>query len=230
MRVLIVLLIVWLSLSSLGTTQAQDANQTWRLLTTTVNNTVYYSPSSQTHTNDKTEKAWAKLVPLDINDARHRLVEERSQDNLPLAGFEKLAYTLQLYELNCTNNQLRLRLVVYYKADGQVIDSENYPSNEWIDTVPESFGAQLLQVTCDDPYLVALKAKPKKRAPKRRVKHDHAQTSKGNPLTKVWVNSSSHVYHCPGTKYYGNTKHGEYMTQKQAQDKRDRPAYGKPCK
>jgi hypothetical protein len=27
--------------------------------------------------------------------------------------------------------------------------------------------------------------------------------------SRVWVNTSSGVYHCPGGRYYGNTKAGE---------------------
>jgi micrococcal nuclease len=30
--------------------------------------------------------------------------------------------------------------------------------------------------------------------------------------SRVWVNTSSRVYHCPGTRYYGNTARGEYLT------------------
>ena len=56
-----------------------------------------------------------------------------------------------------------------------------------------------------------------------------APQAQGNPSVKVWVNTSSGVYHCPGTRWYGNTKRGEYMTQKQAQEKGYRPAYGKYC-
>jgi hypothetical protein len=56
-----------------------------------------------------------------------------------------------------------------------------------------------------------------------------AQNDRGNPSVKVWVNTSSKVYHCPGTRWYGATKAGEYMTQKEAQDKGNRPAYGKYC-
>jgi hypothetical protein len=52
----------------------------------------------------------------------------------------------------------------------------------------------------------------------------------GNPSVRVWVNTSSGVYHCPGSQWYGNTKRGEYMTQKQALDAGNRPAYGRYCK
>ena len=57
-----------------------------------------------------------------------------------------------------------------------------------------------------------------------------APTQQGNPSTKVWVNTRSGVYHCPGTRYYGNTKNGTYMTQAEAQKAGNRPAYGKACR
>ena len=44
---------------------------------------------------------------------------------------------------------------------------------------------------------------------------------------RVWVNSNSRVYHCPGTRYYGNTAHGEYMTESEAQQRGNRAAYGR---
>jgi hypothetical protein len=33
----------------------------------------------------------------------------------------------------------------------------------------------------------------------------------------VWVNTNSKVYHTAGSKYYGNTKHGKWMTAAEAQ-------------
>lgn len=56
-----------------------------------------------------------------------------------------------------------------------------------------------------------------------------AQENKGNPNAKVWVNTASGVYHCPGTRYYGATKRGAYMTQAAAQKANHRPAYGRVC-
>ena len=56
------------------------------------------------------------------------------------------------------------------------------------------------------------------------------QVDQGNPDVKVWVNTASGVYHCPGTRWYGNTKQGDYMSQAEAQKKGYRPAYGKVCR
>jgi hypothetical protein len=51
----------------------------------------------------------------------------------------------------------------------------------------------------------------------------------GNPRVEVWVNTDSGTYHCPGTRWYGKTQEGEYMTQKEAQDKGYHPAAGHAC-
>lgn len=46
---------------------------------------------------------------------------------------------------------------------------------------------------------------------------------------QVWVNKSSHVYHCPGTRYFGNTVRGAYMLETEARADGNRPAYGRVC-
>jgi len=48
-------------------------------------------------------------------------------------------------------------------------------------------------------------------------------------VTKVWVNTTSNVYHCPGSRYYGATKRGSFMTEAAARAKGNRPAYGDTC-
>lgn len=47
--------------------------------------------------------------------------------------------------------------------------------------------------------------------------------------TTVWVNTRSHVYHCPGTRYYGATKHGEYMSEADTIGSGNRAAGGIRC-
>ncbi len=51
----------------------------------------------------------------------------------------------------------------------------------------------------------------------------------GDPNVTVWVNTDSGVYHCPGTRWYGNTKQGKYMNQRAAQASGYRPANGSVC-
>ncbi len=47
--------------------------------------------------------------------------------------------------------------------------------------------------------------------------------------TKVWINTSSHVYHCPNSRYYGSTKRGRFATEAEAIAMGNRPAYGDTC-
>lgn len=46
---------------------------------------------------------------------------------------------------------------------------------------------------------------------------------------RVWVNAKSGVYHCPGSRFYGKTKDGEYMSEAQARGKGMRASSGDAC-
>ncbi len=65
-------------------------------------------------------------------------------------------------------------------------------------------------------------------APAASVKAMPAMAAGAAP-DKVWVNAESKVYHCPGTKYYGTTKKGEYMSETDALAKGNRADHKKAC-
>ena len=53
--------------------------------------------------------------------------------------------------------------------------------------------------------------------------------SSGGGAGQVWLNTSSHVYHCQGDRDYGHTKRGSYMTEAAARSAGGRPSRGKVC-
>lgn len=46
---------------------------------------------------------------------------------------------------------------------------------------------------------------------------------------QVWVNKGSKIYHCPGDRYYGKTKRGDYLTEAAAKAAGAHGSGGKAC-
>ncbi|MGE5056148.1 MAG: DUF3761 domain-containing protein [Acidobacteriota bacterium] len=70
---------------------------------------------------------------------------------------------------------------------------------------------------------------PAQTAPANRPDTGSVTPAPGGGANKVWLNTASNVYHCSGSRYYGTTKAGAYMTEAEAKAKGGRPDHGKPC-
>jgi hypothetical protein len=93
---------------------------------------------------------------------------------------------------------------------------------EWFGAVASVAPAKSLAATAPAPASPAATTKPVTQAAPR-------PAAAGGGPGQVWVNTKSRVYHCSGTKYYGTTKKGEYMTEAAAKAAGAHADHGKAC-
>lgn len=65
--------------------------------------------------------------------------------------------------------------------------------------------------------------------PAAKTAAERTEPAAGGGAGKVWVNTASNVYHCEGTRWYGKTKKGEYMSEAEAKAKNAHADHGKAC-
>jgi hypothetical protein len=61
-------------------------------------------------------------------------------------------------------------------------------------------------------------------AKKHKAPEPQAAQAPGGGNGQVWVNTETHVYHKEGSKWYGKTKHGKYLTEADAVKEGDKPS------
>ena len=116
---------------------------------------------------------------------------------------------------------LTLSTAAFAQSPGPATTTKPGPSS----TVPNPMGTTSREAS------PGLNAKPME-VPKSnsRAAHKMPETeAPGGGAGKVWVNTASKTYHCAGTKYYGKTKAGEYMSEADAKAKGNHADHKKAC-
>ena len=116
---------------------------------------------------------------------------------------------------------LTLSAAAFAQSPGPATTTKPGPSS----TVPNPMGTTSREAS------PGLNAKPME-VPKSnsRAAHKMPETeAPGGGAGKVWVNTASKTYHCAGTKYYGKTKAGEYMSEADAKAKGNHADHKKAC-
>jgi serine/threonine-protein kinase len=164
-------------------------------------------------------------VPEPLQSAVRRCLEKETAARLPQAGevaplLEASAGTVELAA------SPRAATATFPAAEKAVVSGRSRPRWWWAALAAAVCVALLAGVYAQRVWVQGRATPAASVAPIAPT----AKTAGGeDPAIKVWVNTDSGTYHCPGTRWYGRTHQGEYMTQREAKAKGYHHAGRHPC-
>lgn len=150
-RVVVAAILLLLPYTIYGQTRVEQRE--WTLVRVLGNGKALYIYKKKRLTKSGTIKVWTKIDELDrreldLSDIDLSLFDdEPSNNNKPIREEIDKRSSKTLYEFNCKDEILRVNYMIWYNANGDVIDSVQRKS-QWNDVVPESVGEALFKAAC----------------------------------------------------------------------------------
>ena len=109
----------------------------------------YYDEDSIKHLSESIVQA--RIREMYVNDSgKQEIIEIRKGHGLPTEGFENFKFTVEIWEINCTDKMHKLLFVEYYNNKNSMLDSNYSDSGNWSPIVTNSAGGKLYEILCLD--------------------------------------------------------------------------------
>ena len=119
----------------------------WIYLMETQAGGYYYDTQSVQRISKDIWKVWTKQVVI-TKEQRDWNIEMLQKLNLSTKGYEDFSYGMDLWEINCSTDQMRLVHFAAYNPEHIIIDSYNV-EQKWSHVIPESTGGHLYNRLCN---------------------------------------------------------------------------------
>ena len=126
--------------------QAAEETSAWVYYGKTGYGDYYYDKNSLAKVGPQVIKVGNKIKYSE--DGRDRALRERKAGNQPLAGWERLDYTLSFNELNCLKKTIRTVKVTDFNDQGKIIEDFDFERPQTEQIIPESMNDSLLKLAC----------------------------------------------------------------------------------
>jgi hypothetical protein len=132
-----------LSFVSIGNTQSSDR---WIQYGSSKYGDHFYDKSSMIKVSSKIIKVWIKIQLSKVGkDFSIQVIKDYIKS---IDGYEKLDYTIILYELDCLNNTTKQLKLVDYDNEGKSLENIDFTDPKIKQIIPESMDEGLLKTIC----------------------------------------------------------------------------------
>jgi|GEM_PF-3501996 len=106
----------------------------------------YYDKSSIVKVRPNIINVWTKIKLSKVE--KDRVIQLRKDDDRPIDGWEKLDYTIFLFELDCVNNTIKGLKIVDYNEEENIIDNTDISNPRLEQIIPITMEELLLRKVC----------------------------------------------------------------------------------